>query len=444
MSELRRRAGAGRPFVLGMAIALALVPFVSTAAEPTTAELSFKLDALWVLIAAVLVFSMQTGFLLFEAGCVRSKNALVTALKNVGDWLAVVLAFFVVGFALMFGRSGGGWIGTSGFGGNLIHEGAQPLGWIFVLFQVAFAGTAATIVSGAMAERTTFKAYVLFSLYMGAVIYPVYGHWVWGNGYISSNKPWLASLGYIDFAGSSVVHVVGGVASLIGVWFVGPRMGLFASDGTRLPMPANNLAWSAAGVLLLWFGWWGFNGGSTLALNQDVGSIIFNTNIAGAAAGIAAVAHCVALQRSQGLTEKMLGGALTGLVAITANCHIVSAWSSVAIGVIAGVIHNLAYDFMQKRVDDVVGAVPVHAAGGVWGVLAVAIFGRAEALPHPFLEQLGVQALGVVACIAWVGLNSVLCFYLLKTLVGIRVTPAQEIHGISFEEEELPSAGAIQ
>jgi Amt family ammonium transporter len=278
---------------------------------------------------------------------------------------------------------------------------------------------------------------------LGAWVYPVFGHWVWGNGYLADNKPWLASLGFVDFAGSSVVHIVGGVASLVGVWFVGPRMGRFTSDGKRLPMPPYNLVWSAAGTLVLWLGWWGFNGGSTLALNGDVGSVIFNTNLAGAAAGTVAFAHSRLFQNGGSSAEKMMGGALAGLVAITANCHIVSATSAIAIGAIAGLLHNVAFDFLQNRLDDVVGAVPVHAVGGVWGIIAVALFGRAEVLPNAFLPQLGIQALGAAVCVLWTGANAFLAFSVLKAMVGIRVSPAQELHGVSFEDAGIKSVDPV-
>jgi Amt family ammonium transporter len=407
------------------------------------ADSTAQVDKAWVLIAAVLVFFMQAGFLMFEAGAVRPKNAMMTALKNLGDWVVVTIGFWVVGFALMFGKSAGGLFGSSGFLGNLIQDGGHPFGWIFVLFQLAFAGTAATIVSGAMAERTTFKAYIIFSAVMGIFIYPVFGHWVWGNAYFGDNKPWLASMGFIDFAGSSVVHIVGGTASLIGIWFVGPRMGRFASDGTLLPMPAYNLVWTAAGTLILWLGWWGFNGGSTLALNDSVGSIIFNTNMAGAAAGITALVHCAYFQRSRNSAEKLLGGALAGLVAITANCHLVTPGSAIAIGIVAGLLHNISLEMLQKSFDDVVGAVPVHLVGGVWGILATAIFAPASALPNPFLVQLGVQALGAAACIAWTGITAYAAFYFIKSNIGIRITPAQEIHGITFEMEHGEDSGEV-
>jgi len=407
-------------------------------------ELSQHLDILWVLVAAAMVFLMQAGFLVFELGLVRPKNATVVAFKNVGDWAVVSIAFFFVGFALMFGGSLGGWIGASFFSlsgvesAPIAEGGAARLGWAFIVFQLAFCGTAATIVSGAMAERTGFKAYILFAVVMGAVIYPVFGHWAWGSLYLgSANQGWLQKLGYHDFAGSSVVHGVGAWASLVGVWCVGPRLGRYNADGNVIRMDANSLGWSAFGTLLLWFGWWGFNGGSTLAVNGDVARIIFNTNLAAAAAGISGFIHAVTLHKRRHVAEKITGSILGGLVAITACCDVVSPVGALLVGAAAGVIHNLAFDLVLRRwqLDDVVGAVPVHGFCGVWGCLAVALLGE---LPEgvSMAHQLLVQCIGVLSCFAWVSLTSLATFKLLRLAVGLRVDPLQEIHGISLEDED--------
>ncbi|MGE0871676.1 MAG: ammonium transporter [Kofleriaceae bacterium] len=413
----------------------------SPATEAVSRDLGLSINSLWVLIAAALVFFMQTGFLAFEVGSVRPKNAVVTAMKNLGDWMVISLFFYVVGFGIMFGHSSNGYFGSDMFFGSYLAPDAHELGWTFVVFQLAFCGTAATIVSGAMSERTGFAAYLGFCVAIGAFIYPIYGHWVWGNGYIEGNKPFLASKGFIDFAGSSVVHLVGGTASLVGVTMVGPRLGLYSADGKRTPM-GGNLVWSGLGTLILWFGWWGFNGGSTLALNADVGAIIFNTNLAGASAGLMAFIHCVYAHKGDAVVAKSLGGTLGGLVAITANCNIVSPAGAVAIGLTAGIIHNITYNLVlyRWRLDDVVGAVPVHGFCGAWGVLCVALFGKAELLGRSRFEQLGVQALGIVVCVGWVATTSYIVWRVLRATVGIRVSPMREIHGLELKSDDMKKA----
>ncbi|MBK8014502.1 MAG: ammonium transporter [Deltaproteobacteria bacterium] len=393
------------------------------------------IDGFWVLVASGLVFFMQAGFLAFEIGCVRPKNTVVTALKNLGDWVIVSLVFFVVGFGLMFGSSDSGLVGVDHFVGPTVTNSAEAFQNVtFFLFQLAFCGTAATIVSGAMAERTGFKAYLIFTVLMGAVIYPVFGHWVWGGGMLSDNKPWLASMGFVDFAGSSVVHCVGAWASLAGIKVVGPRIGRFSKTGESNKLESNNLAWAVLGVLILWFGWWGFNGGSTLSMNSDVPTIILNTNLAAAAAAVMAFLHAQTLQAKRDVEAKMLGGALGGLVAITACAHVVTPTSAVFIGLIAGVIHNYAFEFISDTLflDDVVGAIAVHGFCGVWGILSVALFGIADRLPHSMLTQLGVQALGCVVCFVWAYGTSYLVFTVVKHVTGIRVLPMREIRGLTL------------
>lgn len=417
----------------------ALTPQVQAQLDALTS----KLSATWILTAAALVFMMQAGFLVFEIGVVRIKNTMVTAMKNVGDWAIVSLAFFMVGFGLMFGDSVQGFFGSSLFMGADIEAasasasategGHTDLGWAFVVFQLAFAGTAATIVSGAMAERTGFKAYLVFAALIGAVIFPVFGHWTWGSLYLGGdNEGWLAALGYRDFAGASVVHVLGGVASLVGVWIVGPRLGRYASDGRLLPMESHGMTWSALGTLLLWFGWWGFNGGSTLIAGQDVAPVIFNTNIAGAVAGLTGFLHCSAMQGRENLEEKFLGSILGGLVAITASANVVTPLGAVLVGAVAGPLHNVAFDLIVKRLrlDDVVGAIPVHAACGMWGTMAVGILGQQELLPLPRVSQIAVQALGLGVCIVWTGGCSFIAFRLLRATTGVRVDPMREIQGL--------------
>lgn len=388
-----------------------------------------NLDLLWVLTSAGMVYFMQAGFLAFEVGNVRSKNTGATAIKNMGDWVVISLVFFLVGYGVMFGESSGGLIGTSFFGGEgfSVRSDAGAGTWISFIFQLAFAGTAATIVSGAMAERTAFKAYMLFALFLGAFIYPVFGHWVW-NG-----AGWLAKLGYHDFAGSSVVHLTGATASLVGVWMIGPRLGRYTSDGILTKMEVNSPAWSALGVIILWFGWWGFNGGSTLAFNADVFPIIVKTNIAAAAAAITAFVHCSSMQNGEDIEEKFLGGALGGLVAITAGCDVVSMPGAFTIGIAAGVLHNVTYDLILKRwrLDDVCGAIPVHGFCGILGILLIPIFTTADG---KWVSRLGIQFIGVIACMLWAGAVSFLFLTIIKKTIGLRVTAMQEIRGLGISE----------
>jgi Amt family ammonium transporter len=394
-------------------------------------------DRAWVLVAACLVFFMQIGFLALEVGFVRRKAIVITAMKNVVDWVVCCLAFFFAGWGLMFGHSGDGLVGVDGW--MLIGEPGHPIGiGIHFLFNLAFAGTAATIVSGAMAERTAFIPYVITSAVVTAVIYPVVGHWIWGNGFYGSNSTLLTQWGFIDFAGSTVVHSVGGWVSLIGIIVVGPRIGRFDGDGKPVVLGNYSLAWSGMGVLILWFGWWGFNGGSTLRLDASVAGIIVNTNLAAAAGGFAAMIHGKVAQAGRDLTAKFMGGVLAGLVAVTASCHIVSPLAAVAIGVIAGVLHNVALEAMVRfRLDDPVGAVPVHLACGMWGTLAVGIFGRADAfLPgQGRLAQIGVQALGIGIVAAWTVFGSLLTFLLLRRYVGLRVSAHEELVGYDLGGE---------
>ncbi|WP_199350999.1 ammonium transporter [Haliangium ochraceum] len=401
-------------------------------------EVSHLLDLLWVVFSAGLVFFMQAGFLAFEVGAVRRKNTGATAFKNIGDWVTINLVFFLVGYGLMFGDSVAGFIGVDHFVGMDLGDGTTMDSreqWVGLLFQMAFASTAATVVSGAMAERTTFKAYLIFTVMMAALIYPVYGHWVWND------NGWLKSLGYMDFAGSSVVHLVGAVASLVGIKIVGPRLGRYARDGSVTPLEVNSSSWSALGVLILWFGWWGFNGGSTLEFSGAVVPIIINTNIAGAAAGIVGFFHARSFQGGEHLEEKFMGSALGGLVAITACCDVVSPAASFAIGAGAALVHNYSYDLVLRRwrLDDVVAASPVHGFCGIWGILALPFFAEPGTLAAGnMLVQFGVQIVGVATCVIWVGSLSFVFIKLIDKLVGLRVSPMQEIRGLGIGAESRP------
>ena len=404
----------------------AIAPFIARADAQANAPLN--IDDLWVLVAAALVFFMQAGFKVLETGLVKKQHRAGIGAKNLLDWVAGSIAFFFLGFGLMFGTSDNAVIGWGYFGGNGLDTGHE---FIFFLFQLAFAGTALTIVSGAMSGRTGVIPYFIASLFTATLIYPVFGHWAWGNLLSAENQPWLATLGFMDFAGSTVVHSTGAWVAIVGIYMVGPRIGRYDALGNIQNMPASDYSYSILGVMILWLGWWGFNGGSTLAFNEDVVRIILNTNLAGAAAAFSAFSYAVVFQDKKDVIEKLAGGSLTGLVAITASCNVVTPISSLIIGAIAGVIHNLFYVYLSEnlKLDDPVGAIAVHGIGGVFGTLAVALFGEGHLLAHPRWTQLGIQVIGIVVCFGFTSIVSLIMFYLLKHTIGLRVSPTEEMQG---------------
>ncbi|MBD0402902.1 ammonium transporter [Flammeovirga sp. EKP202] len=412
-----------------------LLPTTLLATETVNTE-SFNIpDTLWVLLSAFLVFLMQAGFKTLETGLVQKEHRSSVGSKNLMDLVAGVLGFFLVGFGFMFGKSYLGIIGFEPdlFVGQNLHNGDLTIpGIVFFLFQLVFAGTALTIVSGAMSGRTGVVPYFIGSLVTAIVIYPVFGHWAWGNLFYNNNMAWLANMGFMDFAGSTVVHTLGACVGLVGMIMVGPRIGRFDHEGKPKSIKASDYSYSILGVMLLWIGWWGFNGGSTLTFTSDVFEIILNTNVAGASACFSAFFYCYFFQDRGDLIEKMMGGALTGLVAITACCNVVSPMSSLIIGLISGVIHNVGYDLMLKvfKVDDPVGAIPVHGFGGIFGTLCVALFGKQELLILPRWEQLLIQMIGIEVCITFTVIVSIAMFKLIKMFYGLRVSPEQEIKGM--------------
>ncbi|MEM9175220.1 MAG: ammonium transporter [Myxococcota bacterium] len=401
-----------------------------------------SLDELWLLTATCLVFLMQAGFLCLESGLVRTRNAELVAMKNFADWVVCTLLFFAIGFGLMFGASSGGAVGTSFFLLDGIEEGATDAPALFFLFQLAFAGTAATIVSGAIAGRTSLFAYLASTVVMTIVVYPLVGHWIWGGALLADNRPWLADLGFIDFAGSTVVHSTGAWFALAAIWQIGPRQGRFSASGEPRPFASHSFQMAALGALLLWIGWWGFNGGSTLALDETVGPIILNTNLAGAAAATVAMAHAIARQEGRDLGAKLIGGALGGLVAITANCHLASPAEAIAIGALAGWLHNVAYEgLIRLGLDDAVGAIAVHGACGVWGTLAVAFVLPEDAMTTSRLGHFGIQLLGCVACFAFAAGVGWLCFRTIRLTLGLRISPELEREG-AFVDGQLNQSTA--
>jgi len=385
-------------------------------------------DYLWTLIAAALVFFMQAGFAMVEAGFTRAKNAVNILMKNLMDFSMGSIAFWAIGFGLMFGASSTGWFGTSGFFLSDFSPGKDPWVLAFWMFQAVFAATAATIVSGAMAERTKFIGYLVYSALLSAFIYPIFGSWAWGSLY--NGNGWLEGLGFIDFAGSTVVHSVGGWVALAGALVLGPRMGKYTKEGKVKPIPGHNLPLAALGVFILWLGWFGFNPGSTTAANKDIAMIFVNTNLAAAAGAILAMITVWIKFRipDAGMS---LNGALAGLVAITAPCATVTPFSAVIIGAVAGVIVVLSVLFFDRiKIDDPVGAISVHGVNGAWGTLAAGIFN----IGGTSIKIMGVQLLGIIVAFVWAFGVGFLMFKLIQKTVGLRVSAEEEAEGLDYGE----------
>ena len=388
-----------------------------------------NLNYVWTLVAAFLVFFMQAGFAMVEAGFTRAKNACNILMKNLMDFGMGSLAFFAVGFGLMFGASSG-WIGTSGFMLSDFGQDADPWVYAFFMFQVVFAATAATIVSGAIAERTKFGAYLVFSALMTAIVYPVFGSWAWGGLYKGGG--WLEAMGFIDFAGSTVVHSIGGWAALAGAIVVGPRLGKY-KNGRPQGLPGHSIPLASLGVFILFFGWFGFNPGSTTVGDTSIALIAVTTALAGAAGSVSTL-YYTWMRFGKPDVGMTLNGCLAGLVAITAPCANVSPLSAVIIGLIAGVlVTESVLMFDRVGVDDPVGAVSVHGVCGAWGTLAAALF-NAEGFS---LAQLGVQALGVASAFVWGFGASYALWRILKAVTGVRLTAEEELTGCDFSEHGL-------
>ncbi len=391
------------------------------------------IDILWVLLSAGLVLLMQAGFLCLEAGMTRSKNSINVAIKNLADFGIAVVLFWAFGFALMFGATKGGWIGWSHF----FTPVGQDRAWLatFFLFQVMFCGTAVTIISGAVAERARFAGYIIVSALVSGLIYPIFGHWAWGGNFEGASG-WLAVRGFVDFAGSTVVHSVGAWAALAMALVIGARIGRFPEGGAPRNIPGSNLPVTMLGVLLLWIGWIGFNGGSTLAMNEQVPGIIANTMLAAAAGLITALFLVWSFYKYPDAAMAM-NGALAGLVAITASSFAVSAMSAVIIGGI-GAVFMLSVRYLLERlhIDDVVGAIPVHGGAGVWGTIAVALFGKPEILATGLtrVEQLLAQLTGIgIGFLLAFGVTYILLL-IINRILPLRVTPEQEYVGLNVAE----------
>ncbi len=438
----------GRRFIKPALMAAAAVLFAApsrTWASESAASVTSGLDTVWVLMGAFLVFFMQAGFGMVEAGFIRAKNACNILTKNFLDYCTASIMFFLVGYGFMFGI-GNGFIGTSAFG--LSDAGSCPDNlplWAFWLFQAAFCGAAATIVAGAVAERMKFSAYLMYTVVISALVYPIIGHWVWGGG-------WLSEMGFADFAGSTVVHATGGWAGCVGALLLGPRIGKFRPDRTANVIPAHNIPLASIGVFILWFGWFGFNPASTLSVGDGslIGLVAINTNLAAAAGAISAMVT-VWLRYGKPDLSMTMNGALAGLVAITAPCAFVAPWAAIIIGLVGGVIVVFGVGLLDRiGIDDPVGAVPVHGMNGIWGTLAVGLFGRealglaGEGLLFGGGRQLAVQALGtfVSAGFAFLAMGAV--FMLIKVTVGLRVSREEELRGLDIGEHGMEAYGGFQ
>ncbi len=436
---------------LTLAVVLLLVSIMPAAAqEPdpvgSGADPATAVNFSWTLIAAFLVFFMQAGFAFVEAGFARAKNTVNILTKNFMDFCIGGLAFWAFGFALMFGGSalasglaeGNSFIGYSGF--FLSGEAYDVTTNLLWLFQMVFAATAATIVSGAMGERTKITTYMAYSFFISALIYPIYGHWVWGGG-------WLATLpfgaGARDFAGSGVVHAVGGLVALTGAYLVGPRRGKFNPDGTANVIPGHNVAYVVLGTFILFFGWFGFNPGSTLAATElRISVIATNTFLAGVAGAVVAMYY--GLWRT-GKADVTLAanGSLAGLVGITAPCAYVGAWASVVIGIVAAFVMIASLSFIERtlKIDDPVGAISVHGAGGLWGLLAVGIFADGtygvSGLIVGDTGQIVAQLISMVTVTVWALGTGFLLFTFLKAGMGLRASEREEVEGLDRTEHGM-------
>ena len=439
----------------GLALATGVGVAGAQELEASVAELAGAIDIAWLLIAGILVLFMQAGFGLVESGFIRSKNVTNILMKNTLDLSFGALGYWAVGWGLAYGTTE--FIDIRFFGGGSFfftpESGADYAGFFF---QFAFAATAATIVSGAVAERTKFGAYLVYTLVITAVIYPVVTHWMWGDGFLSAyaGEIEFGDNGVIDFAGSTVVHSVGGWAALVAAIMIGPRRGKFNADGSANAIPGHSMPLGFLGVMILWIGWYGFNAGSTLGLSGGFAELaarvaVTTTLAAGAGAVSAMLISWMRFGKSD--LSLTLNGVLGGLVGITAGTATVEPWAAVVIGLVAGAIIVYGVQLLESlKVDDPVGAVPVHLFNGIWGTLAVGLFTTQEYLGPNYgdsdsygllvgggFEQLGIQALGVVAVAVWTVVTSVVLFSVIRATVGLRVSEAEEESGLDIGEHGI-------
>jgi ammonium transporter, Amt family len=394
------------------------------------AEINGVLDIMWILVAGILVFFMQAGFTLVETGFTRSKNVINIIMKNLMDLCIGSIGFWLIGYTLMYGDDIGSIIGNPA----LFFNDAGEMHNLF--FQTVFCATAATIVSGAIAERTKFSTYLIFSLIMTVLIYPISGHWVWqGDG-------WLTNLGFIDFAGSTVVHSVGGWAALVAAAMVGPRIGKY-TNGKSNAIPGHSMLFGALGVFILWLGWFGFNAGSQLAMSGDnanaVANIVITTNLAAAAGAVIAL-FLTWIKYGKPDASMTLNGALAGLVGVTAGCAAIDNYGAIAIGLVCGLVVVYSIEFVDKKlkVDDPVGAVSVHGVCGAIGTLLVGLFATDGGLFYGGgFGQLGAQAAGVFGIGIWSLVISFIVLFILKKTIGLRVSEKEEVEGLDIHEHGM-------
>ena len=407
-------------------------------------DTNMAIDTLWVLLGGILVFWMQAGFAMVETGFTRSKNAGNIIMKNLMDFALGSLIYWIIGFGIMFGKDAAGIIGIPGFftDGTAENAATSVNNYAFLFFQTVFCATAATIVSGAMAERTKFISYCIYSAIISAVIYPIAGHWIWGGG-------WLAQLGFHDFAGSTAVHSIGGWCALVGATILGPRIGKYSKDGKSNAIPGHSLTLGALGVFILWMGWFGFNPGSSLGITGEgaleLSSRVFITTNLAAAAAATVTMVLTWVKYGKPDVSMSLNGVLAGLVAITAGCDVVSPLGAAIIGVISAFAMVYGIEFVDKvlKVYDPVGAVGVHCINGVVGTILTGVFAMDGGLFYGGgFKFLGVQCLGVAAVAIWSVATATILFKGIKATIGLRVTREEEIRGLDIEEHGLESSYA--
>ena len=413
----------------------------------TTADLATSIDTVWMLLAAILVFFMQPGFAFCEAGFTRSKNTTNILFKNFVDYMIGSLVFWFVGFGFMFGGDGSGFIGMPNFGDLSFYHNATGLPTEgFLMFEIVFCATSATIVSGAMAERTKFSMYLVYSFFISLIIYPVEGHWTWGGGWLCNADPsgfMMSTFGasFHDFAGSAVVHSVGGVLAFLGAIALGPRLGKYSKNGKSHAIPGHSLTLGALGVFILWMGWFGFNPGSQLAASGEanrvaISHVFLTTNLAAAAGGLATL-FTSWIKYGKPSLSLTLNGILAGLVGITAGCDAVSPLGSIIIGLVCGVVLVFSIEFIDKKlhVDDPVGASSVHGVCGILGTLLTGLFSLSEGLLYGHgAGFLGAQFFGILTIDIWTAAAGFVIFWGIKYIHGLRVDKRIEEEGLDIYE----------
>lgn len=408
-------------------------------------EVGISLDTVWMLLAAILVFWMQPGFALCEAGFTRSKNTANILFKNFVDFMLGSILFFFVGFGFMFGSDGAGFIGAPNWGDLSFYKSDLPVEG-FLMFETVFCATSATIVSGAMAERTKFSMYIVYSFFISLIIYPVEGHWTWGGGWLCNDAAesfMMTTFGHVfhDFAGSAIVHSVGGVLALIGAIALGPRRGKYDANGKSRAIPGHSLILAALGVFILWMGWFGFNPGSQLAATGEVNRIAIShvfltTNLAAACGGIATML-VTWMKYGKPSFSLTLNGVLAGLVGITAGCDAVDAWGAIIIGLVCGTVLVYTIEFIDRKlhIDDPVGASSVHGVCGILGTLMTGLFSVSEGLFYGHgWGFLGAEAFGILMIDLWAAVTGVILFYSIKKIHGLRVSARIEDEGLDIYE----------